>query len=150
MIRGNGSAFAKALRDVRRVVDELGQLPRRLAVVAAPDITREIAKQFLSGTDPYGRPWAQLKPRTLQKHGPPPLTDTGRLSGDTRAEPMTGGRIGLTIRIGARYGAFHQVGFRVGKTKVQPRKILPSQGMPSVWRAILDRHARELARRAVR
>jgi hypothetical protein len=61
---------------------------------------------------------------------------------------MTGGRIGLTIRIGARYGAFHQVGFRVGKTKVKPRKILPSQGMPSSWRAILDRHARELARRA--
>lgn len=150
MIRGNGSAFAKALRDVRRVVDELGQLPRRIAVAAAPDITRELARQFTTGTDPYGKPWAPLKPSTLRQHGPPPLTYKGKLSGGTAAHPMTGGRLGLTIRIGARYGAFHQIGFRVGRTRVPARKILPSRGMPAAWRAILNRHARELAARAVR
>jgi hypothetical protein len=140
--------MAAALRDVRRLVDELGQLPRRLAVAAAPDITRAIAAQFRDGVDPYGKPWAPLKPSTLQKHGPPPLTYTGELKGGTKAEPMTGMRVGLTIRIGARYGAFHQVGFRVGRTKVKPRKILPNRGMPASWRVILTRHARELARRA--
>lgn len=148
MIRGNGSAFAKALRDVRKVVDELGRLPRNLAVAVAPDITGALADQFRRGVDPYGNGWAPLKPSTLKQHGPPPLTYKGQLSGGTRAEPMGNGRIGLTIRIGARYGAFHQVGFRVGKTKVPARKILPNRGMPYAWRAALNRRARELAARA--
>jgi hypothetical protein len=149
MRRGNGSAMAAALRNVRRVVDELGRLPPKLAVAAAPEITRRLALQFAKGVDPYGRPWTPLRPATLRKHSPPPLTDTGALRDGTKAEPMGGNRIGLTIRVGARYGAFHQVGFRVGKTRVAPRRILPSQGMPAEWRDILRKLARELARKTV-
>lgn len=150
MIRGNGSAMAAALRDVRKIVDALGRLPRDLAVAAAPDITTLLRRQFLEGVDPYGNAWAPLKPSTLRQHGPPPLTFKGALRDGTVAEPMTGVRIGLTLRVGARYGAFHQLGFRVGKTKVPARKVLPNRGIPAAWRAVLDRRARELAARAVR
>ena len=150
MIRGNGSAFARALRDVRKTVDLLGRLPHNLAVAAAPDITALLRRQFLEGVDPYGRPWAPLKPSTLKQHGPPPLTNKGALRDGTEATPMQGVRIGLTLRVGARYGAFHQIGFRVGKTKVPPRRVLPNRGIPAAWRAALDRRARELAARAVR
>lgn len=151
MIRGNGSAFAKALQDVRKTVDALGRLPHALSVAVAPDITALLRRQFLDGVDPYGTPWAPLKPSTLKQHGPPPLTaKTKQLRDGTVATPMEGVRIGLTLRVGARYGAFHQIGFRVGKTKVPARKVLPNRGIPAAWRAVLDRRAREIAARAVR
>jgi hypothetical protein len=150
VIRGNASAFAAALRDVRKTVEALGRLPHNLAVAVAPDITSLLRAQFRDGVDPYGRPWAPLKPATLRKHGPPPLTHHGELRDGTAAEPMAGVRIGLTLRVGARYGAFHQVGFRVGKTKVPPRRILPNRGIPAAWRTAIERRARELAARAVR
>lgn len=148
MTRGGASAFARALRSVRRTVEELGQLPRKLAAAAAPDITRELRNEFLNGCDPYGTPWAALKPSTLRKHGPPPLTDTTRARSGTKAEPMTSGRIGLTLVAGARYLAFHQIGFRVHKTRVPARRVFPNRGLPAAWRAILLRRARELARAA--
>lgn len=143
----NNSAFRAALRDIRKTIEELAYLPHKLAVVAAPDITRSLQLQFATGTDPYGRPWAPLKPSTLRKHGPPPLTDTGRLKSGTFARA---GRGGILIEVGASYGAFHQVGFRRGKTRVPARKILPSRGMPAAWRTILDRRARELSLEATR
>jgi phage gpG-like protein len=143
----NASACRAALRDVRKTIEELARLPHKLAVVASPDITRELQSQFTGGKDPYGRPWAPLKPSTLRKHGPPPLTDSGRLKSGTFARP---GRGGILVEIGASYGAFHQLGFRVHGTKVPARKILPARGMPAAWRAILDRRAREIAREATR
>ena len=143
------SACIAALRQVRKVVDELGRLPRNLAVEAAPEITRMLKAQFRVGVDPYGNRWAPLAPATIAKgRQNPPLTDTHRLADGTEARPMTGGRAGLTIRIGAPYGAFAQTGFRVGKTRVPPRRILPSRGMPAAWREILVRKARELAAKA--
>lgn len=136
------------MRQVRRVVEELAYVPRRLAVDAAPEIDRLIQTQFRVGVDPYGNRWAPLRPATLRKHGPPPLTDRGNLSSHTVARPTPGGRAGITIRIGRPYGAFHQIGFRVGKTRVKPRRILPNRGMPASWREILNRKARELGQRA--
>lgn len=147
MNRGNGLAFARALADVRRTVDRLGQLPRDLARAAAPDIALAVRAEFQNGTDPYGQPWAPLRPSTLRQHGPPPLTASGRAKDRTTVTP---GRLGIVIRLGASYLAFHQVGFRVGRTKVPPRKVLPNRGLPRAWRAILNRRARELARRASR
>ena len=148
MNRGSASAFAAALRNVRRAVDELGTLPRKLAVQAAPLISAEIRQQFVAGKDPYGVPWAPLKPSTLKQHGPPPLTRTRKLRDGTKAEPMHAGRIGIKITIGARYGAFHQIGFRVGRTKVPARRILPNRGLPAAWRKLLSERARFIAARA--
>jgi hypothetical protein len=97
----NASACVAALRQVRRVVDELGQLPRKVSVSAAPLISAEVRNQFVTGTDAYGAPWAPLKPSTLKQHGPPPLTKSHALRDGTKASPMTGGRIGIAVIIGA-------------------------------------------------
>jgi phage gpG-like protein len=144
----NASACIAALRSVRRAIEELAYLPRKLAVAAAPMISGELRNQFVRGVDAYGNPWAPLKPSTLRKHGPPPLTDTRRLRDGTRAYARTGGRAGIVVEIGAPYGAFHQLGFRVGRTKVPARRILPNRGLPAKWREILDRNARFIAERA--
>ena len=143
----NASACIAALRQVRRSVEELARLPHKLAVRAAPLISAELRDQFRAGVDPYGAPWAPLKPSTLKRHGPPPLTDTGALANGTRAYP---GRGGILVVIGRSYGAFAQTGFRVGRTRVSPRRILPHRGLPASWRRILDTSARFLAAEAVR
>ena len=141
----NASACRAALRQVRRTLDELARLPKKLAVTAAPLISAELRDQFRTGTDPYGKPWAPLKPSTLKKHGPPPLTDTRKLADGTKAFPS---RHGIAIVLGAPYGAFAQTGFRVGRTRVPPRRILPNRGMPAKWREILTRTAKFLAQQA--
>jgi Phage virion morphogenesis family len=142
----NGYAASAALRKVRRVVEELALLPRKLAARAAPKLTVELQSQYARGVDPYGRPWAALSARTLRKHGPPPLTDTGRMRDGTRA---TAGRSGIVLNV-PRPGAFHQVGFHVHGKRVPARRILPYQGMPAKWRAILTQCAREIALEATK
>jgi hypothetical protein len=143
----NASACRAALRQVRRSLEELARLPHKLAVTAAPLISAELRDQFRAGVDPYGKPWAPLKPSTLRKHGPPPLTDTRALADGTKAYA---GRGGILVVLGRSYGAFAQTGFRVKGTRVPPRRILPNRGLPAAWRAILDRTARALAEKAVR
>jgi hypothetical protein len=147
MIRGNASACSVALRKCRKTIEELGVLPRKLAVAAAPLLNNELQKQFASGVDPYGQAWARIAASTLRKHGPPPLTDTRAMRDGTKVEPMTGGRLGIRMTV-PRPGAFHQVGFRVHGKRVPARRILPYRGMPAKWRQILNRTARELAIRA--
>jgi hypothetical protein len=145
----NASACIAAMRQVRRSVEELARLPHKLAVVAAPLISAELRDQFRAGVDPYGVPWAPLKPSTLKRHGPPPLTATRALRDGTKAYA---GRGGIMMVLGRSYGAFAQTGFRVGharNVKVPARRILPNRGLPASWRRILDRTALWLARKAV-
>jgi hypothetical protein len=148
MKRGNASAFARALTDVRRALEELARLPRALSLAAAVPLSGLLRNQFVAGVDPYGMKWAPLKPSTLRQHSPPPLTATGALKSGTKVEPMGGGRAGIKITVGAPYGAFHQLGFRVGRTKVPARRILPNRGLPAAWREILNRQAKFIADRA--
>lgn len=149
MRRGGISAFVRAMSDVKRAVEELARLPRKLSVAAAVPLSGLLRNQFVTGVDPYGAPWAPLKPSTLRQHGPPPLTVTGALRAGTKVEPMGGSRAGIKITVGAPYGAFHQVGFRVGRTRVPARRILPNRGIPRAWREVLDRNARFLAQQAM-
>jgi hypothetical protein len=140
-----------ALRDVQRTLDRLAELPRKLAVAAAPDITRLLQAQFQVGVDSYGDRWRPLKASTIAKgRSNPPLTASGRLRDGSKARPTPGGnRAGLQVVVGASYGAFHQVGFRVYHTRVLPRRVLPNRGLPKAWSGILIQRARELARKAV-
>jgi hypothetical protein len=135
-----------ALGRIQRVVDELGQLPRKLAVAAAPDITAMLHQQFVDGKDPYGRAWKPLAKSTVAKgrRNPPLYGPTRKLADGTMAKPMTGGRIGLTLIVGAPYGIFHQQ----GRGRPPRREILPTRGMPAAWRRALDTQAKLLARRA--
>lgn len=151
MRSGNATAAAAAFEQLRGTLDKLADLPRKLAAASAEPITKLLQAQYRAGTDPYGRAWRKLRPSTLARgRHPPPLTDTGRMREGTRARVLDGNRAGLHIVVGAPYGAFHQVGFRVGRTKVGPRKILPSRGIPSAWAGVFRQQAQRLAREASR
>lgn len=143
MIRASLMSAPSAMGKLVAVLEGLARVPRRVAVIAAPQITRELRMQYRKGLDPYGQPWAKLRPATLKKHGPPPLTDSGVARDGTVATVRDGNRAGIHIRLGAQYLYFAQVGFRVGKTKVKPRRILPQHGMPARWREILKASARQ-------
>lgn len=134
---------------LQSMLADLAAVPRKVAEQAAPRIDRLLQAQFRTGRDPYGNAWAALKASTLKTgRRPPPLTGfTRQLRTGTKA---TAARSGIRIEVGARYGFFHQAGFRVGKTRVPPRRILPQYGMPREWSAVLTRSAKEACRAAVR
>jgi hypothetical protein len=135
----------RAISRMIRVVNELGAVPRKLAVAAAPEITKLMHAQFAEGKDPYGRPWKPLAKSTIARgRRNPPLTATGKLRDGTVAKPMTGGRIGIALRIGAPYGIFHQG----GRGRPPQRLIFPQHVMPATWRRVLTEQARILAQRA--
>lgn len=136
---------------LEKVLDRLMDLPRKVAAEAKPEIDRLLRQQFRQGLDPYGRPWAPLRPATLAMgRRSPPLTDTRRLREGTKVLLGGGNRAGLRVQVGSAYGYFHQVGFRNARTgrMVPARRILPQFGMPREWSAALRRAASRIARRA--
>lgn len=133
-----------SLRGLMRTVEELAYVPRKVAAIAAPKLSRLLQAEFRSGTDPYGRPWRRLSRATLARgRHPPPLTDTGRLRNGTGAKQ---GRAGIVLTVGAPYGKFHQYGTR----HMPARRILPAFGMPASWRQALDDAAQQSIREAKR
>lgn len=140
MLTGNVDLAIKKLGKMMAVVDELARVPRKVAVIAAPKITKLLHEQFDRGVDPYGRKWkklatgrpAHLKGKTLD------------LSKGTKAIAMARG--GIAIILGAWYGFFHQVSTR----NMPARPILPKAGMPAEWRKVLTDASRQAFRQAVR
>lgn len=153
MIRGDAMRGVEEIGRLQQTIRRLSDLPRAVAEEAAEPLNRVIAEQFRNGTDPYGKPWAPVTATTLARRrvskDPTPLTDTRALRSGTEVEPRARGRAGLTIKTGAPYAYFHQVGFRVHGRKVQSRPVLPDRGIPAVWKRILDDAARRAARRLV-
>jgi phage gpG-like protein len=148
MRRGGANLAIAELGRLIQTIERLSEVPRKVAVIAAPKLTRLLQAQFRAGTDPYGRAWAPLKASTLAKgRRPPPLTDKKRLRDGTMAKVA---RYGIRMVVGAPYGFFHQVGFRNGRTRVPARRILPQTGYPVAWKRVLDDAARQAAREAVR
>jgi hypothetical protein len=152
VIRGDAMRGIEAMGQLQSTLRRLAEVPRKLAAEAKPGIDRLLREQFRNGTDPYGRPWAPVTPQTLARRkmsrATTPLTDTGVLSSGTVAVTH-GSRVGLSIVVGAPYGYFHQVGFRVGRTQVKARKILPEYGIPLTWKIVLREATTRLTRRAV-
>jgi hypothetical protein len=94
---------------------------------AGERLAARVRSQFASGSDPYGRSWAALKPGTIKrKRGRGRvLVDSGALAGSVRFEAQgLSGR--LTVGESARY---HQDGTRY----MPARKILPDQALPAAW-----------------
>ena len=141
MFHGNLAQALRSIGQLEQTLAELDVMPRKLAIDVAPKITRLLQRQFSRGTNPYGRRWAKLA-----SGKPSHLTETGRLRDGTRAGPMPGGRAGVRVILGARYGYFHQTGTR----HMPARRILPQMGMPADWREVFDASARKLAARARR
>lgn len=153
MKKGNAAFAIAELGRLAQTIERLAYVPRKVAVIAAPKISRLLRRQFADGSDPYGRPWASLRPATIAKgRTPPPLTESGRLRDGTKATASPGGRAGIRLVVGARYGYYHQTGYRNAKTgrKVAARRILPQYGLPASWKAALDESAREAVREARR
>lgn len=136
----NGATALRKMGDMIRIIEALSDIPARTAALAAPELNKLVQAQFDAGTDPYGRPWAPLRPATLARgRFPPPLTDTWRLRNGTGVRVRPGRRAGLVMRVGAPYGTFHQTGTRY----MRARRILPQQGLPRAWRDVLVRASRE-------
>lgn len=150
MIRGDAMLGVQEIGRLMQVVRRLADLPRCVADLAKPGIDRQLAEQFANGLDPYGNPWAPLKTRSLRgpREASAPLRRTGTLRRATKVRNASP-RIGLRLVVGAPYGYFHQVGYRVGRTRVPPRRILPQFGIPSAWSHIIREAASRCARKAV-
>lgn len=150
MISSNAMLGVESIGRLQQVIRRLSDLPRAVAAEAQEPLNRLLQEQFRNGTDPYGIPWASVTEQTIQRRkvsrDPTPLTDTRAMRRGTMVELRSGNRAGLTIRAGQPYAYFHQVGFRVGRTRVPARPVLPSRGLPASWRRVLDDAARRAAR----
>ena len=147
MQKVNAQGAVAALQRVIRAVEELGRLPKKLAVASATPITNLLHEEFDKGQDPYGRPWKPLAKSTIRRgRRPPPLSKTKTLRNNTKAVPMRGSRIGLTLVVGAPYGIFHQES--KNQKRLPRREFLPTRGMPQSWRKVLDTQAKRIADQA--
>lgn len=145
MYRGERAVAVSAIGKLESLLVGLARVPFQVAIKSSPKINGLLLEQFKTGRNPYGQPWAPLKPATLATgRTPPPLTGFSRkLRNGTIATARPGG---LAIRMGASYWYFHAVGYRVGKTRVPIREILPSKGWPRRWLAALNESAVEVMR----
>lgn len=138
-------ALEKMHREVGGVLNRLASAAEEVAIIAAPQIFALVQQEFATGRDPYGSPWAPLRPSTLRKHGPPPLTDRGLMRGTTSVRPIGKGRPGLVIRYPFP-GVYHQAGTR----RMAARHVLPYRGIPRMWADILRRASVQAVREANR
>jgi phage gpG-like protein len=130
------SAWVGDLSELGRLADNLDRLsrvPSRAARKACDGIAEAIEEQFDSGSDSYGKPWADLKPSTIDKgRSPPPLTDSGDMRDSIEVRPAKSA--GIQITIGAEYAGFHQAGTSI----MAQRTILPVGPLPKTWTRAID------------
>lgn len=144
---------------LKRLLEAAGDLSGPMDDVGAA-LAERVRLTFHDGADPWGDPWAPLKPSTIarrRKRSGVPLRDTGRLMNSI------GHRAGsdfVEIGTNVEYAATHQFGARkgrYGKTRrgapipwgdVPARPFLPirdgAADLPQPWREeiveILSRH----------
>jgi phage gpG-like protein len=119
------AAFSRALSD-------LSGIPAQIASRVAVRISADIQRSFDAGTDPYGRAWAPLKPRTIAKgRHAPPLTDTGAGRQGVRVFAQSGAGVAMTSAVA--YMGIHQSG---DQPRMAARKFFPEGVLPAKWRAI--------------
>lgn len=111
-----------------RSLRDLVKVPAQIAPAVAKRIKKDIEKYFSAGTDPYGKPWAPLRPATIKKgRHPPPLTDTRAGRRGITVTPMKGA--GIQIKSDTPYMVYHmrEAGNRAA------RKFLPEGVVPAAW-----------------
>jgi len=116
--------------DLAQGIDKIGKLaelmgtlrgvPRLAAIKAQTPILRAVQEEFVKGQDPYGRPWAPLRPATLAIHGPPPLSRTLALAVDTDVSLLDGLKNGLAIALGEPTAIFTKSGFGTADRGFRP------------------------------
>lgn len=116
----NAAGFAKTLRQLARDV------PARMSREGAAALSTELQSGFDRGGDPYGSGWAAKK-----TGGASHLEASGAMRSGTRAVPASGSGINFEAPPPAN---FHQS----GTSRMVARKVLPDNGLPAKWRAILQ------------
>ncbi len=120
--------------DLASTLAELEDIPSRIASDVAGGINELIQDQFVSGSDPYGNPWAPLLPSTVRRKGGDTriLRRTDALSSQTIARSTSGAGIEITS---IEYGGYHQ-----GPTADRvARPILPDGGeLPESWQEVIE------------
>jgi hypothetical protein len=124
------NGLSRVQQVARSICQNMPAIPSRVAKRVSADIALSIQDEFDAGTDPYGEDWAELRPSTLKKHGPPPLTDTTAMRGALSVRPARGAGIDISL---PRPAGFHQKGTEA----MAARKILPTKGMPDNWEEII-------------
>ena len=109
--------FAKLGR-LAVALEGLGDQIAEVAKEACEDLAHVVEAQFDAGHDPWGNAWAPLRPSTLRRHGPPPLTYTHDMRDSLKVEPLAN-TISFTMDGPA---IFHQRG-----SGGMHRQILPEQ-----------------------
>jgi phage virion morphogenesis protein len=141
-----GRRRLQALADLQFITDAMDGI--------AHDLSAKVAMGFRDQKDPWGQPWAPLKPSTIRarrkgKGGGSTkiLRDTGVLSNSITAQ-RTGP---LTIEMGTTvpYAAAHQFGasinFSPRSLRVRLRKFKNSNGK-NVYRFAKDKHKKAITR----
>lgn len=131
---GNLNPF---IAELERIARAAKQIAPRVAVA----IRGEIEREFATGTDPNGNAWAALAARTLKRHGPPPLTDTGTMRSTVECKAEDGD-VRIKIEGAASQASYHQGGYTNALTGrfVPARPMLPVDGsIPASWATIVQR-----------
>ena len=156
-------ALRKALRYLRRRLHDNAAMMDGIGAAWAD----RVRLGFHDGRDPWGDPWAPLKPSTIARRrnrSDQPLRDTGRLRSSIYHRA---GRDWLEVGLAAKYAGTHQFGARkgqYGRTRrgapipwgdVPARPMLPASGrhvlLPREWQtdardAVVDHLKRGLPR----
>lgn len=138
------AALDRMHRSIGATLNRLGAVAPRVAELAAPVIASAVEGEFSYGRDPYGTPWAPLKPATVRKgRRPPPLTDMGLFRALVQVRPRVGNP-GILVTMAARPGVFHQLGTK----HMSARQVLPYRGVPRMWSDALRRATVQAMREA--
>lgn len=117
------------MRKLQERLDELSEIPSRIAAEVAEGISEELQGQFAGGYNAYGNPWEPLQPSTVKrKRGDTRiLMRSDELAAETLARPTAGAGIEIAS---LPYGRFHQS----GTVDMVARKILPDgNALPPSW-----------------
>lgn len=127
------AGVAKRFGEFARALAALANVPAQVAKEAAGDIDKLIDRQFATGTDPYERRWAPLRPASLLRGRKPPPLSRGRVRASARAFPLGGAGIGLEVSDGT--AGFHNT----GTSRMAKRRLLPDRALPAKWRAAIEK-----------
>jgi hypothetical protein len=113
----------------------------KLAKALAPKIDARLQAMFANGTDPYGKPWAPLKPSTIRRKGGNStiLVRDNNLAPGTYAL-ATGNRLVITMGPKAQYAQDGEPGER------EPRMVAPAYGTPKTWKQDAEDAQAEVAK----
>jgi hypothetical protein len=124
------SGDSKAIPGMRAALAELAKVPSRLARPTVARLNPRIDEMFQTGTNPYRKPWAPLKPSTIRrKRGNTQiLVRTKKLWPGTRFIVNGGAGIALVIGPAGEYA-------QAGSPNRAVREVVPAYGLPAHWRA---------------